>query len=139
MTYNFDMDGTIADLYAVDNWRERLRAEDASPYIEARPLVNMSKLAKRLHKMQRRGDKIRVISWSAMNSSLDYMEQVANAKRAWLEKHLPSVEWDEVVVVAYGTPKTEYGNGVLFDDNEEIRAEWGENAFAPSEIFQVMI
>lgn len=139
MTYNFDMDGTIADLYAVDNWRERLRAEDASPYIEARPLVNMSKLAKRLHKMQRRGDKIRVISWSAMNSSLDYMEQVANAKREWLEKHLPSVEWDEVVVVAYGTPKTECGNGVLFDDNEEIRAEWGENAFEPSEIFQIMI
>ena len=28
----FDMDGTIADLYAVPNWLDKLRAEDASPY-----------------------------------------------------------------------------------------------------------
>ena len=28
----FDMDGTIADLYAVPGWLEKLRAEDATPY-----------------------------------------------------------------------------------------------------------
>lgn len=31
----FDMDGTIADLYAVPNWLDKLRAEDASPYADA--------------------------------------------------------------------------------------------------------
>ena len=32
----FDMDGTIADLYAVDNWLAKLRAEDETPYQEAK-------------------------------------------------------------------------------------------------------
>ena len=27
----FDMDGTIADLYAVPNWLQMLRAEDPTP------------------------------------------------------------------------------------------------------------
>ncbi len=37
----FDMDGTIADLYNVPNWLERLQAEDATPYLEAKPLWDM--------------------------------------------------------------------------------------------------
>ena len=32
----FDMDGTIADLYGVDNWLEMLINEDATPYRVAR-------------------------------------------------------------------------------------------------------
>ena len=28
----FDMDGTIANLYGVDNWLDKLHASDASPY-----------------------------------------------------------------------------------------------------------
>lgn len=31
ITINFDMDGTIADLYGVDNWLEMLIAEDTTP------------------------------------------------------------------------------------------------------------
>ena len=31
----FDMDGTLADLYGVENWLEKLRASDPSPYAEA--------------------------------------------------------------------------------------------------------
>lgn len=32
----FDMDGTIADLYGVENWLDYLIAEDVKPYAEAR-------------------------------------------------------------------------------------------------------
>ena len=42
----FDMDGTIADLYADPNWLPKLRAYDPTPYINAKPLVNMSRLAR---------------------------------------------------------------------------------------------
>ena len=31
----FDMDGTIANLYGVENWLPKLRAHDASPYADA--------------------------------------------------------------------------------------------------------
>ena len=43
-TIYFDMDGTIADLYNVENWLPKLRAEDASPYIEAEIMVDASEL-----------------------------------------------------------------------------------------------
>lgn len=33
-----DMDGTIANLYHYPNWLERIRAHDASPYREAKPM-----------------------------------------------------------------------------------------------------
>ena len=41
---NFDMDGTIANLYGVENWLEMLMAEDETPYAIAKPLVNLSLL-----------------------------------------------------------------------------------------------
>ena len=40
----FDMDGTIANLYAVENWLDFLKAEEITPYKEAKQMVNMSQL-----------------------------------------------------------------------------------------------
>ena len=37
----FDMDGTIADLYSVNNWLDKLRAFDVTPYKNAKPLYDM--------------------------------------------------------------------------------------------------
>ena len=37
-----DMDGTIADLYAVDNWLDMLRAYDATPYVKAKPMTGIT-------------------------------------------------------------------------------------------------
>ena len=138
MSIWFDMDGTIADLYGVDNWLKKLRAEDASPYAEARPLVNLSRLARLLHKVQRNGYKVGVISWTSKNGSDTYNAEVAAAKMEWLGKHLPSVEWDEIKIVAYGIPKSRLGSGILFDDEAPNRADWGENAFEPSQIFEIL-
>ena len=36
----FDMDGTIADLYGVENWLDYLVAEQTKPYREAKPLCS---------------------------------------------------------------------------------------------------
>ena len=44
-TLVFDMDGTIADLYGVENWLPMLRAEDPLPYEIAEPIYNMTWLA----------------------------------------------------------------------------------------------
>lgn len=40
-TIFFDMDGTLADFYGVENWLEYLNAEDTLPYEVAKPLHNM--------------------------------------------------------------------------------------------------
>jgi len=70
MTIWFDMDGTLADLYGVENWLPMLRASDPTPYMVARPLVNLSALARVLNRLQREGYEIGVISWTSMLSPM---------------------------------------------------------------------
>lgn len=134
----FDMDGTIADLYGVDGWLADLRAERVRPYAEARPLVNLSRLARRLNRLAAAGYSVNIISWTSRGGSPEYNEAVAEAKLAWLAHHLPSVKWDNVFIIAYGTPKSSCGHGVLFDDEKPNRDEWGEGAFEPGKIFEIL-
>ena len=127
-----DMDGTIADLYAVPNWLKMLRAGNPAPYIQAKPLVRLSALARHLNRLQRNGYIIGIISWGSKHATPEYDEAVAKAKNFWLNKHLPNVKFDEIHIVPYGTPKSTVAkekNGYLFDDEENNRAEWGINAF----------
>lgn len=127
-----DMDGTIADLYAVPDWLKMLMAENPAPYIQAEPLVRLSALARHLNRLQRNGYIIGIISWGSKHATPEYDEAVAKAKNFWLNKHLPSVKFDEIHIVPYGTPKSTVAkekNGYLFDDEENNRAEWGINAF----------
>ena len=135
----FDMDGTIADLYGVENWLPMLINSDPTPYAVAAPLLHLSTLARMLNKAQRAGYEIGVISWLSKTSTADYDKKVKAAKLAWLAKHLPSVSWNEVKIVAYGTSKiTECGGGILFDDEDKNRNEWGEGAHTPDEILKVL-
>ena len=134
----FDMDGTIANLYAVENWLNMLRAYDPTPYAQAEPMLNMSALARLLHKAQKLGYKIVIISWLSKEPTVEYDKAVAQAKMQWLQNHLPSVEWDEIHIVAYGTPKHELCSGVLFDDEAHNREMWGEGAYEPSEIMNFL-
>lgn len=135
----FDMDGTIADLYAVDGWLPDLQAHIARPYAEAKVMHNMARLARLLNKAQRNGYRIGIISWLAKDSTAQYDREVAEIKRKWLKKHLNSVTFDEIHIVAYGTPKSTLTNGgILFDDEERNRLEWQGNAYAPEKIFEIL-
>ena len=138
MRINFDMDGTIANLYGVDGWLEKLINEDATPYANAQPLIDMKKLSRALRKAQAKGNEIAIISWGSKGGSLEYLERVRKAKEYWLRKHLPKVEWNDIKVVPYGTPKSQIGNGILFDDEQKNLDEWGENAYTPNQIFKVL-
>lgn len=135
----FDMDGTIANLYAVEGWLEDLRAERTRPYDVAVPMLNFSQLARLLHKVQRNGWKLGIISWTSRGGSDLYNGAVALSKLCWLHKHLPSVNWDEIRIVNYGTNKyMECGGGILFDDEESNRKAWGEGAYTPNEIINIL-
>lgn len=123
----FDMDGTIADLYAVPNWLAKLRAEDASPYAEAAPMWDMTKLRDILLQLIAKGWEIRVISWLSKDSTEEYKEAVRQAKREWLIRYdFPA---DKVHLVAYGTTKADCVRriteaAILVDDNEKVRNGW---------------
>jgi hypothetical protein len=139
MTIWFDMDGTIADLYGVEGWLEAILAHDTRPYDEAKGIGNLAVIARLLIAVQKRGFKIGIISWTAKNGTAEYNEAVARAKREWLHRHLPSVTWDVIKVVAYGTDKaTATGGGILFDDEEPNRTAWGFGAFEPQYIVECL-
>jgi len=135
----FDMDGTLANLYAVEGWLADIRSENVRPYAMAKPMLNFSLLARLLNRLQADGWKLGIISWTAKNGSEVYNLAVEMAKRAWLAQHLPSVEWDEIRVVRYGTDKlTATGGGILFDDEEPNRNTWGDGAYDPQYIVEIL-
>ena len=140
MTYYFDMDGTLADFYGVRNWLDYLQNKDTYPYEVARPLHRFASLARMLNRVQAEGNRIGIISWGAENTPGQYNREIAEAKRRWLAKHLPSVDFDEIHITVYGLPKEIFKSDgdILFDDNENVRAEWGEGAYSPEEIFEIL-
>jgi len=140
-TIFFDMDGTIADLYGVENWLDYLIAKDALPYEIAKPLLRLSALARVLNRLQKAGYRIGIISWLAKNSTENYDEDVTRAKREWLKKHLASVDFNEINIVKYGTPKQTFAKtdeDILFDDEEKNRKEWTGKAFDVNEIIEIL-
>lgn len=141
MTLFFDMDGTITNLYGIDNWLECLQCHNANPYRNAKPLPHLSSLARRLNNCQAEGIRLGIISWLAKNSTPEFDAEVTAAKLAWLKKHLPSVRWDEIHIVAYGTPKENYcssANDILIDDEEKNRMNWTGRAFSETEMFVIL-
>lgn len=134
----FDMDGTIADLYGVENWLQMFRNSDPTPYRIAKPLVRMQSLARLLNRLQREGYEIGIVSWLSKTSTPEYDEAVTEAKLEWLARHLASVKFDTIDIIAYGTPKQNGRNGILFDDEAKNRNEWDGIAYDVQNIIEVL-
>ena len=135
---NFDMDGTLADFYGVENWLEDLKNENARPYEQAKPLFNFSSLARQIHRLQRNGYEVNIISWLSKSGSNEFNQEIVEVKKAWLEKHLPSVEFDNINIVDYGTPKSLFGQGILFDDEKPNREDWQGLAYDVDDILEIL-
>ena len=136
----FDMDGTIADLYGVENWLEMLIAHDETPYAIAKPIVNLSVLARLMNKVQRKGFEICIVSALAKDSTAEYDEKVQNAKIKWLANHLKSVHFDEIRFVPYWYTKNDVNTGadVLFDDEERHLEKWTGTAVHASKMIETL-
>ena len=140
-TIFFDMDGTIADLYGVEGWLDMLIASNTLPYEIAKPLIRLNSLARILNRLQKNGYKIGIISWLSKNGSKTYNKEVAEVKKEWLKKHLASVNFDEIHIVEYGTPKQTFAkteNDILFDDEKKNRDNWTGKAFDVNNIIEIL-
>jgi 5'(3')-deoxyribonucleotidase len=128
-----DMDGTIADLYGVENWLEDLIAGNERPYREAERLVEEEELAE----LVADGYELAIVSWLAKNSNKEYDRKVRNAKREWLKENYPNIKFTEIHIVKYGTPKSRVVNerGILVDDEIPNRREWKGVAVDPKIFF----
>jgi len=82
-----------------------------------------------------------IVSWLSKNGTPDYNARVTTAKRNYLKKHLPSVEFDEIIIVPYGTPKQNFiknVNDILFDDEKPNCDNWTGKAYEPTMIFEII-
>lgn len=122
-----DLDGTLADLYAVPDWLPKLRAEDVSPYLEASPIGDLSRIFEVMKELIDKGWSFGVISWTSKGGSPEYNRAVRAAKIEWLNKmgFLPYLK--EIHCVKYGTPKhlvSSHKHCVLIDDDDNVREKW---------------
>ena len=129
-----DMDGTIANLYEVENWLADLKKSDPRPYIEAKPMVKEEVLADLINK----GYELAIVSWLAKNGNEVYNKEVRKAKKNWLKKHYPEIKFEEIHIVKYGTPKSKvvkHKDGILIDDEKNNRKKWKGTAINPKYIW----
>ena len=123
----FDLDGTVYDLYGMENWLEMLRNEERGAFTNGNPLVDMERLADMCLMLINNGFQIGVITWLPMGASLEYQEVCTQEKRKWVEKNMPYVS--EFYALEYGTPK-QYAPAKrakemwLIDDSREVREMW---------------
>ena len=122
----FDMDGTVADLYGVDNWLEKIQAFDPSPYIEAKPLVDMAELSRVCQALINKGYKIGIITWLSKETNQRYDQKVIQAKFEWWQYYMPYIT--SYYAIPYGKPKQQavsFNEEMwLVDDNAEVREMW---------------
>ena len=126
----FDMDGNIAQLYAVHNWLARLNAQDPTPYLDAEAMWNMAQLAKILSTLQNLGVEIRIITCLSKESTEEYKNAVREAKKEWLENY--DFPYDHFHGVQYGATKADSirkalapnETAWLIDDNAKVRKGW---------------
>ena len=124
------MDGTIADLYGVEGWLEKLRAENPLPYEIAKPMWDMERLVNVIRGLQAIGIEQRIVSWLSMDSSEEYKTETRRAKREWLEQF--DFPYDHFHGVQFGATKADSvrkfladdETAILIDDSARVRKGW---------------
>lgn len=138
----FDMDGTLADFYGVDGWLNYIHNEDTTPYEIAKPLCKeMTMLKHALKTLQDFGYTIGIISWTAKGGSKEYNKATRNAKIGWLRKYFGHDLFTETHIVKYGTNKNyaaKEKDGILFDDDANVRAKWAGIAYDANNIVNIL-
>lgn len=130
-TIYFDMDGTIADLYGVTDCFKRLDNNDASVYLEAKPIPEYVQL---MYKARDMGYRVGIITAGSRfppdtpQPIKDQMNKdTEEAKRKWLEQQGLASLVSVFHFVPYGVSKYDVADdrtGILVDDSDAMLNEW---------------
>ena len=137
-----DMDGTFADLYAVDGWLDDLIAHNTRPYEKAKMMYGIVEFIEILMLLKRKGYNLGIISWSSKDNNPDFDKAVTKAKNEWLRKLNLDLYFDQIIVTPYGVRKADtcrkFGKGILVDDEAPNRNAWdlGETVDATKNIIE---
>lgn len=127
-----DMDGTIANLYGIENWLPRLKSNDESIFLECAPIISEKEL---LNHFPTDKYEISILSMTPLGASAEYCKNVENQKNLWLDKFFPSLK--KRIYKPYGHNKNlkNSASAILVDDSEPIRNSWKGIALNPVEIW----
>ena len=127
-----DMDGTIANLYSITNWLERLREEDTNIFKECKPLITQNDL---FNLFPSNTYEIIILSMTPYKCSKLYHNNVIQQKNEWLDKYFPLLT--KRIYKRYGGNKNLKNsvNAILIDDNEVIRKNFRGLALNPIDLW----
>ena len=97
-----DLDGTLADFYSVRGWLEMLQAENAAPYLIAKPLGDYKKLNGLLAALQGYGYAV----FGRVTKGMDIVNRIAKVKTGQKGMHA-DVPVNPVVIEQAQTLKSE--------------------------------
>ena len=123
-----DMDGTIANLYGLENWLERLLNEDKTVFIDCEPLTTEKHLLS-LYPLEKYD--IRILSMTPKNASQAYCKSVEQQKNIWLDKYFPQLKKRIYMKYGYNKNLKNSKNAILIDDNAKIRENYNGMALYP--------
>ena len=136
---NFDMDGTLCNFYGVKGWLRDLENSNTRPYKICKPMVDVAKFTAAINALKRMGYIVNIISYTSKTGSAKFNAETEMVKKKWLAKNLPALEFDNIHIVPYGTPKQEVvKDGILFDDEEKNRFNWVGRSYRPEQIMEVL-
>ena len=127
-----DMDGTIANLYAITNWLERLTSEDTNIFKECKPLISQKEL---YDLFPSDTYEIIILSMTPYKCSKYYHENVIQQKNEWLDIYFPQIK--KRIYKKYSGNKNlkNSENAILIDDNEIIRKNFRGLALNPIDLW----
>lgn len=123
----FDLDGTVYDLYNIDDWLKKLTTEQDGVFTEGDFLVDYVDFMECIHQLQDYGYIFGVITWLPMQATPEYEEICRQEKIMWINEYLPFVS--EINICSYGIPKQNCiqkrsQTMILIDDNAEVCKMW---------------
>lgn len=123
----FDLDGTVYNLYGVENWLEKLRNEISGAFLEGDFLVDYENFMDCIEELIRQDYTFGVITWLPTQASPEYEEICRKEKIEWINDYLPFVS--EINICSYGILKQNCiqkraKEMFLIDDNAEVCKMW---------------
>lgn len=130
-----DLDGTVYNLYRIENWLPMLRNEENGVFSQDQFIGNYRDFLKEVYRLINGGWSFGVITWLPMGASPEYEQVCRKEKEQWINENLPFV--NEVNICSYGIPKQNLIQKrakimVLIDDNREICEMWDTNKMRKS-------
>lgn len=130
-TIYFDLDGTLYDLYNIENWEQKLREEKPNMYNQDRPLYT-PRIHTIVSALLRLGVKFHSITKLSMTATENYAKLTTEEKKEWVRNNLPFVS--NINCIPYTDHKYKYirrkdEENILIDDSEYECSDWTGTAY----------